>query len=590
MRRRERKRPADPARIVAYDFETAPIRAGTPRPLYLTAHGDGWSYASPVRSMAQLRDELVEKFLIPAHHGTMFVAWNGNRFDAYFVAAALVADPQWIITPYLTGSRELRALVIHRGDDPTSRTRRWVFADGMAMLGIECDLGQLLDVFAPELPKLPAPDWSRGFDHRRQDHRDYAMRDSEGLWVAMMRAQDIIHAHFGQPLGITIGSTAIKVFQSEIPPGVWVLPLDEDAQGPVVEYLSRGGFVFCRGKYRGPVWKYDLNQAYAAAMRECAMPCGQMMRGQYALDEGVEVYMVFVDATAPADSPAARVPFYVKTRDALGRVRATYARGTIRGAWITSDEHRQLLTEGWDVEVVEWWAWSRSFTMTDFVDRLETLRASSPGGPQGAQGRMVKALGTTAYGKTAERPDGIEYAIASECPPGFLPWYAEDDAEPIEHVWWKFDEDVKPRPHHQPQIAAFITAYVRMKVRRAILVEPDAWLYADTDCVMFRQDVTEKLDIDPLRYGAWKVEESGAEYAIIDRKVYVSADGRRKAARGLDVKALTGEHFALWFDGEAPQQRTYQLTNFLDVMRGAEMYVSRPRRGHAAEKEEDDGA
>jgi hypothetical protein len=324
-------------------------------------------------------------------------------------------------------------------------------------------------------------------------------------------------------------------------------------------------------------------------MRECAMPCGQMMRGQYAIDEGLEVYMVFVDATAPADSPAARVPFYVKVRDALGRVRATYARGTIRGAWITSDEHRQLLAEGWEVEVVEWWAWSRSFTMADFVDRLETLRAASPGGPQGAQGRMVKALGTTAYGKTAERPDGIEYAIASECPPGFLPWYAEDDAEPIDHVWWKFDEDVKPRPHHQPQIAAFITAHVRMKVRRAILVEPDAWLYADTDCVMFRQDVTERLDTDPLRYGAWKVEESGAEYAIIDRKVYVSADGRKKAARGLDVKALTGEHFALWFDGEAPQQRTYQLTNFLDVMRGAEMYVSRPRRGHATEKEDNDG-
>jgi hypothetical protein len=128
-----------------------------------------------------------------------------------------------------------------------------------------------------------------------------------------------------------------------------------------------------------------------------------------------------------------------------------------------------------------------------------------------------------------------------------------------------------------------------MKVRRAILVEPDAWLYADTDCVMFRQDVTERLDTDPLRYGAWKVEESGAEYAIIDRKVYVSADGRKKAARGLDVKALTGEHFALWFDGEAPQQRTYQLTNFLDVMRGAEMYVSRPRRGHATEKEDNDG-
>jgi hypothetical protein len=588
MRRRERRKPADPARIVAYDFETAPIRAGTPRPLYLTAHCDEWSYAGQIHSMAHLHEELVAHFLIPRNWGRMFVAWNGNRFDAYFVAAALVRDPRFVITPYLTSSRELRALVIHAAGDESSRIRRWIFADGMAMLGIDCDLGTLLDTFAPDLPKLPAPDWSRGFDARRQDHRDYAMRDSEGLWAAIVAAQRIVHGHFGEPLGITIGSTAIKVFQAEMPPGVWVMPLDDEARDPVAQLLARGGYVFCRGKYRGPVWKYDLNQAYAAAMRECAMPCGQMMRGQYAIDEGIETYMVLIDATAPPDSAASRVPFYVKVRDPLGRIRSTYARGVIRGAWITSDEHRQLIDEGWDIEIVEWWAWSRSFAMTDFVDRLETLRAAAPDGPQGAQGRMIKALGTTAYGKTAEQPDGIEYVLAATCPPGFLPWYDDDDAEPIDHVYWRFDPDSRPRPHHQPQIAAFITAHVRMKVRRAILLDPDAWLYADTDCVMFRRDVTQKMDIDPARYGAWKIEESGAEYSIIDRKVYVSADGRKKAARGLDVRALTGEHFALWFEGQAPYQRTYQLTNFLDVMRGAEMYVSRPRRGHATERTEDE--
>jgi hypothetical protein len=101
---------------------------------------------------------------------------------------------------------------------------------------------------------------------------------------------------------------------------------------------------------------------------------------------------------------------------------------------------------------------------------------------------------------------------------------------------------------------------------------------------MFSRDVTAHLDTDPLRYGAWKIEEAGAEYSIIDRKVYVSADGRKKAARGMDVRALTGEHFERWFDGQAPRQDQLQLTNFLDVMRGAEMYVARSRRGHSTEE------
>jgi hypothetical protein len=82
LRRRARARAADPARLIAYDFETAPIRSGTPRPLYLTAHGSGMRYASPIRSMAHLRAELVNHFLTEENEGATFVAWNGNRFDA----------------------------------------------------------------------------------------------------------------------------------------------------------------------------------------------------------------------------------------------------------------------------------------------------------------------------------------------------------------------------------------------------------------------------------------------------------------------------------------------------------------------------
>lgn len=588
FKRRERRRPASPARIVAYDFETAPIRSGTPRPLYLTAAGNDWRYASPIRTMAHLHDELCAHFLTDDLAGSVFCAWNGNRFDAYFVAAALVRDPAWRITPYLTGARELRALVIHRADDPTSRTRRWTFADGMAMLGIDCALGELLRTFAPELPKLDAPDWSRGFDATDPAHRAYAMRDSEGLHAALTHAQDILMAHFGEPLGLTIGGTAIRVFGANIPERVTIRPLEDDAEKPVREFLSRGGYVFCRSKYRGPVWKFDINQAYAAAMRDCLMPCGSMMHGTYAIDPDIDTYMIRIDAWAPPGSPVATVPFYVKVEDSHGRIRSTYARGIIRGAWVTSDEHRQLVAEGWEIEPIEWWAWSANFRMTDFVNRLEELRATAPGGPQSAMGRMVKALGTTAYGKTAERLDGIEYALSAECPPGFLPWYADDDAEPIDHVYWRFDDDSRPKPHHQPQIAAFITAWVRMVMRRAILIDPESWLYADTDCLMFSRDVAAHLDIDPLRYGAWKIEEAGAEYSIIDRKVYVSADGRKKAARGMDVRALTGEHFERWFEGKAPRQDQLQLTNFLDVMRGAEMYVARSRRGHSTEESNDE--
>ena len=54
MVRKRREREPRPARMVAYDFETTRIEPGTPRPLYLTAHGEGFSFSGAIRSMAHL--------------------------------------------------------------------------------------------------------------------------------------------------------------------------------------------------------------------------------------------------------------------------------------------------------------------------------------------------------------------------------------------------------------------------------------------------------------------------------------------------------------------------------------------------------
>ena len=541
----------------------------------MTAWSPFVQVAESIGSFSDLHAIITGQLLTPELSGAKFAAWNGNRFDAYFIAAAMVRDDRYRIIPLMTKSRELRGLDIVSLED---EGKRWSFTCGMAMLGIDCTLSELLDSFAPDLPKLPAPDWSQGFDAARQDHRDYAMRDSEGLWHALDRAQRIVMQEFGEPLGLTMGGTGIRVFSASIPDRIVIKPAEEEAEQVIRQFLNRGGFVFCRGKYDGPVWKYDINQAYAAAMRECSMPCGSMLWDRFGPEDTTGAYMVKLSAIKPDNV----VPWYVKMQDAQGRIRATYARTVIRDAWVTSDEHRQLIAEGWEIEESEHWAWARTFTMRDFVDRLEAMRAQAPGGPQGPTGRMVKAIGTNCYGKTAEQPDGIEYCLARECPDGFLPWYEDDDGDPIEHVFWR-PQEVAPKPHQKPQIAAFITAHVRMVLRRAALLDPSAWLYADTDCLMFSRDMSHCLDIDATRYGAWKIESAGEHHRIIMPKVYQSA--RKTAARGMNVQTLTGEHFDKWFKGEAPNQTQVQLRNFLDVMRGAEMYRAINRRGSAITEE-----
>lgn len=586
-----RKRPPIPAVIVAYDLETTRIAAGTPDPVYITASAPWFKVDGPVRSMRHLEKILVSQFLLDEYRGTKYVAWNGNRFDGYIVAIALLMNHDFIIRPYMTRSHSLRGIRIQRATD-TPGQKGWEFLCGIAMLGLEgVSLDQFTANFAPDYRKLKdAIDFEKEeFDPKNKVHRAYAFRDSEGLWHGMEKAQQIMLETFDAPLAVTMGGVCIKIFAANIPPETLVFPLDPTCEGVFREYVMRGGFCYCARRYQGPVWKYDVNQAYAAAMRESPMPCGQMLYHPSGIYKNAMIYIAEVEATNPDN----RIPFYYRGLKGT-RIQSLFATTRIERTWLTSVEIAQLVDEGWKVRAFQSYQWAETFTMTEFVDRLERLRMTCEGGPSGAIGTMVKATGNHAYGKTVEESSAMEFLIA-DAPPkdqGWEPYFGDgSENEPIEHVWYRFTEETRPKIYHAVQLGAFITAAVRMKVRRAALLRPESWLYADTDCVMFDSDVTALLDIDPMRYGAWKVEETGKPYRVIAKKVYAEimeapdAKPKKRSAKGLNVRKLDDQAFEAWFNGAPPVQQQIQRNNFLAVSQSAAMFRAQQRRGTAVSKE-----
>jgi hypothetical protein len=271
------------------------------------------------------------------------------------------------------------------------------------------------------------------------------------------------------------------------------------------------------------------------------------------------------------------VPFYFKGDDG-----PRWDAGSITETWLTSIEVEQLMLEGWRVEVLEGYAWGESFSMVGFVDRLEHLRMTAPGGPKGAQGLIIKCLGNNSYGKTAEQLDAIEYVMARERPAGFHEYRGPDELDGLdEFIWFRFQTPLL-REYHQPQLGAFITAHVRMVLRRAALLAPAAWLYADTDCLVFAKPVA--LDIHPSRYGAWKVEEEGAEYMLIAKKVYSSGDGETRHAKGLNVSRLAVPQFVAWLEGRPPEQLQVQRVSFARHLSGEPMFRELKKRGEKPAK------
>lgn len=596
LRRKVRVRDASPSVLIAYDLETTRIAKGTPRPLYITAFSEsrGFSLSSPVRDIAHLREILLERFLTPENVGARFVAWNGNHFDAYLIAAALILEPGYLIRPFLTRGKNLRGMMVTVPEDldlPSKQQRYWLFLDGIAMTGLAgVSLAKFLKTFAPDWQKLEsAIDFEREeFDALNPDHVAYAMRDSEGLYYGINRAEEILLTYFNEPLGATMGRACIKILTAHIPEQVQIVQPPADVLSVVREYVMRGGYCFCVRSYHGPVYKYDINQAYAAAMRDAMLPAGRSYRTQ-GLSRFARVYI----ARVRAEKRGNLVPFYAKAADDRGRVRAYFFRESIPDTWITSIELDQLRAEGWKVDVLESVFFEDQFSLKDYVQKLEHIRTTCEGGPSGAIGTMIKAVGNHSYGKTVEQLDPLELVIAKECPIGFAEYMPEEtvtDSLSFPHVFYrkKRDDDGNDvevtRDYHQPHVGSFITAHVRMVVRRAALLSPETWLYADTDCVMFSSDVTDQMDIDQKRYGAWKLEARGDVYKIIAKKIYASDDGKTRHAKGLNVNRLTADDFDQWFIGKVPEQTQTQRNNFLKVMTGADMFDERKRKGTDAER------
>ncbi len=574
-------RAVKPSPLIAYDFETTRIAKGTPRPLYLTAHGESpdFSFDGPINDMDHLLQILQHRFLTDELNGARFIAWNANNFDAYFIAAALLHSDDYILRPYLTRGNALRGLRVSlRSEQHIGKgAKSWEFLDGLAMLGLAgVSLEKFLQTFAPATAKLTGIiNWEKEeFDPANPTHRAYAYRDSEGLYHGMKTAEQILIDTFNQPLTVTMGNACIKIFKAHIPANIFVKNLPDELLKLTRTHIMRGGYCYCVGRYQGPVWKYDLNQAYAAAMREAALPAGAAMHSP----TGIHKYAKTYAARITASNPNNIIPFYYRT-EIHGRIKALFATTKIDDTWLTNIEITQLKNEGWQIEVKESYCFETSFNMRDYVDKLELIRTTCEGGPSGAIGTMVKAVGNHSYGKTVEQLEPIEFLLASECPDDFSPYYA-DQLEPLEHVFFRFT-DPRDKDYHQPHVGAWITAQVRMVVRRAALLAPHAWLYADTDCVVFSESVTDRLDIDSKRYGAWKLEESGTEYRIIAKKVYQNLQTGHGHAKGLNVRRLTDSDYEKWIDGTPPVQEQVQRNNFVKVMTGAEMFRSQTRTGTA---------
>lgn len=552
--------------IVAYDFETTriPKRETDPmtvKPLFITFHGRKLVHEARLERRYDLLAAVFREVWPALEHNTLLCAFNANRFDLRIFMYGLLGT-EFTVEPFASKVSGLRGAIVRLG------RKRVKLVDPIAMLGLQCDLKTFVSVFAPNFPKGELNLERVTFNPNNRRHVLYARRDSECLYHAMEQAQTVVRSLTGHNLSPTIGALAIRSFMSRMPSGTAVPALRPEVFAIIRKVVMRGGFVFSR-RYRGALWTYDLNQAYAFAMRECCLPSGRALPARTEDLTRPGVWRVKLKRSTPS-----AVPYTVRACNPPYRVIETYGEGCV--TWLTSDEVSCLRKHSWSVETLEGYVFEGSFNMESYVTSLERKRKRFD--KTHPVNVLCKGLGNNAYGKTLQEPVTARIVLSKRKPRGGFPM-VEADAEgsPIFGFWVVPETKDNRRVYERPQLGAFITAYVRCVLFDAIMGDPSHFVKADTDSVSFTRE--QALPISSWRYGAWKVESAGDYHIVVAKKVYWSSE--KVAAKGMRLRQLSRAAFERWYKGQVPKQTQIQLQSW--KKRLAPTWKAQERRGTAVD-------
>ncbi len=511
-------------KLYTYDLETTLIDEGTPELKYFTAYIETEKekilISERVTSLDELAKILEEKILLPEYKGAKFIAHNANKFDVYFVMPAL-ESLGYLIEIIGQPGKSPCAFIVSDQENPKMK---WFFQDSMRMTGIQKKLEDFVESFAPGYVKTDIGlATGTEFDPYNPVHIKYAENDVIILHEAINNFENLLIEKFGLASGMTIGGAAIKSMEMFLPKKtdqgndlcIWNPP--PECMEAVRESGYRGGYCWCMGIYEGECHKWDLNQAYGAAMREATLPAGRCVNTFYYRENKCGFYHV----NAHCDNKN-KIPFYYRNFETGKQY---FSAKEINDGVIGNNEYDQLISEGWEIEILNGWYWTDTFSLIEWVNELEKLRFSDPEGPSGPIGLMAKALGNNAYGKTVEILQGLDIIYSSKPVPGYIP-YQEENPNYKNILCKKSDRDTY-RGYHKPQLGGIITEYVRMVVRRAALLAGDNFLYADTDCIAAKEPI-EGLDVDSRRYGAWKLEGAYVLSIFVEKKIYAIKDKKKK--------------------------------------------------------------
>lgn len=460
-------------------------------------------------------------------------------------------------TTLITDMGAFYAIEVYFTAKKRGKVNKVVFQDSLKLLNFSVD--EIAKSFDLPIRKLTLDyDAKREIGHELTEHEiDYIRNDVE----IMARAMEIMYDRKMNKM--TIGACALDSFKKMCKGFSKYFPqlsIEVDAD---IRKSYKGGFTYLSPKYReketGAGLVLDINSMYPAMMTQRELPYGlpEPFEGKYEHDGCYPLYVQ--KFTCIFDLKPDKIPS-IQLKNNVSFIPNEYlesSNGEIVSMTLTNPD-LELFFEQYNVEVVSWdggWKFKKMKGLfTSYINYWTEQKIKAKQEGNRPQYLLSKLMLNNLYGKLATNPRGRQKRPVLDT---------------NGNTAYAFLEPEERKPLYIPA-ATFITSYARKYIiETSQLIRDwsekhkgfDAYCYSDTDSIHTLLDdddlaaLSELIDIDPYRLGAWDCEAHFTRGKYLRQKCYIEEiDGEiHSTIAGLPKKLaplITFDNFRLGFSTE----------------------------------------
>lgn len=443
-------------------------------------------------------EAMIEFMISNKFKGYKWYAHNAGKFDLIGLLGNYLEDPRFKV---VINSGRLISMK-HKANNIQ-------FIDSLNLFNISLEnIGKAMN-----LPKGITPEkfiiGDRSEEITKEDI-DYCIRDTQILLLAIIKFNEMIFNEFGTNIGLTIASTAQKVWLTHfLKQDLKVNKYDKYFRNSY--YGGRTEVLQKRGQYVYPAYYHDFNSLYPSVMYTGKYPNPETLKFLNVINTDIK----FIEEYEGVSDIEIEIPdMKYPPLPYKWQGKLTFPVGTLRG-WYNHNEIRLALKYGSKIKKIYSTVFSKETVnyFEDYVIQMYTKRLmyKSEGNTMGDL--FTKLLLNSLYGKFAQKVERKELGFIFEEPkpkPGYQ-WIFEPYRDTNVGIWKLVDNEgktvFKEGYNNIVSFASYTTSMARIKLYEAVqevYKYGGEVYYTDTDSIISDIKIADSKELGKL-----KIEDTG---------------------------------------------------------------------------------